>query len=132
MKTNHRSNALLVELLIVVMFFMLASTVLIQLFGAARNQSARAGLIARVTEEAQNVADRLYVAADPEEVLAALGFSGTDELWTKEDADSRTEVLLGEEEEEQGVLRRQEVRVLAADGEVLISLPSARYLEVTP
>ena len=32
MKTGNRSNALLVELLIVVMFFMLSCTVLLQVF----------------------------------------------------------------------------------------------------
>jgi hypothetical protein len=42
MKNHSHSNALLVELLIVVLFFMLASTVLLQLFTAARTQSQRA------------------------------------------------------------------------------------------
>ena len=42
MKGNHYGNALLVELLIVVLFFMLSSTVLLQLFASARNQGAKA------------------------------------------------------------------------------------------
>ena len=45
MKSGSRSNALLVELLIVVMFFMLSSTVLLQVFATARTQSDRAALM---------------------------------------------------------------------------------------
>ena len=36
MRSEHRSNALLVELLIVILFFMLAAGVLVQVFGKAR------------------------------------------------------------------------------------------------
>ena len=43
MKTGNRSNALLVELLIVVLFFMLAATVLLQVFTGASDQGTRAG-----------------------------------------------------------------------------------------
>ena len=51
MKSGNRSNALLVELLIVVMFFMLSSTVLLQVFSTARNQSRRAELMTDALEE---------------------------------------------------------------------------------
>ena len=74
MKSGSRSNALLVELLIVVMFFMLSSTVLLELYATSRNQSARAGALTQALNEAQNVADRLYTAQDADAALAEMGF----------------------------------------------------------
>ena len=62
MKKANRSNALLVELLIVVIFFMLASTVLLQVFTASSNQGKKAGAINDALVAAQNTADRLYAA----------------------------------------------------------------------
>ena len=57
MKNHSHSDALLVELLIVVLFFMLASTVLLQLFTAARTQSQRAEDLSEATLLAQNLAE---------------------------------------------------------------------------
>ena len=75
MKKANRSNALLVELLIVVIFFMLAATVLLQVFTASRNQGRIAGAINDSLVEAQNVADRLYAAeGDEAGLLQAMGF----------------------------------------------------------
>ena len=42
MKSGNHSNALLVELLIVIMFFMLAATVLLQCRFSRRRKSSRA------------------------------------------------------------------------------------------
>jgi len=130
MRTNRRSNALLVELLIVVMFFMLAFSVLLQVFAAARGQSERAGQITRALAGAQNVADRLYAAEDAEEELAAMGFAGQDGLWAREEDGLETLVSSAIEESGAGALLRAEVRVLAG-GDELVSLPLARYAEVT-
>ena len=63
-RSTNRSNALLVELLIVVMFFMLSATVLLQVFAAARNQSRQAERMIGALNTAQNVADELYAAED--------------------------------------------------------------------
>ena len=46
MRTGNGSKALLIELLIVLLFFMIAATVLLQLFSTARNMSERAELLA--------------------------------------------------------------------------------------
>ena len=46
MRTGRSSNALLVELLIVIAFFMLSATILMQVFAGARTQSDRAERIA--------------------------------------------------------------------------------------
>ena len=131
MKSNNHSNALLVELLIVVLFFMLAATVLLQVFSTARNMSARSGWITQALTEAQNVAERLYAAQAPEAELTQMGFDLRDGAWVLSGDDYSTLVTLSTEETQAGVLRRQEVRVIR-DGEELLSLPGARYMEVRP
>ena len=87
MKPKNHSNALLIELLIVVFFFMISATVLLRLFSEARSQSKKAEILAAATVQAQNVAEQLYASNDREEKLLQLGFAGQEDGWTllKED-----------------------------------------------
>ena len=63
MKRSYgHGNVLLVELLIVVAFFMLAASFLMQMFAAARKQGEDAGLLNEVLVSAQNTAELLYAA----------------------------------------------------------------------
>lgn len=127
MKSGNRSNALLVELLIVVMFFMLASTVLLQVFAAARKQSTRAELITGALAEAQNIADRLYATDDPEALLSSLGFTPQGDLWIQQEGSRQIEARISDETDESGTFRRQEIRVTSA-GETLFTLPCSRWM----
>lgn len=131
MRTNNRSNALLVELLIVVMFFMLAATVLLQLFAASRNQSVRAEKLAAAVSEAQNTAEQLYAAEDPAQTLTALGFAQDGDAWLQDADGWRTLVRCSEEPTEAGMLRRQTVEIQMGE-ETVLKLPCSRYLEVAP
>lgn len=62
MVKHNRQNTLLMEILIVVLFFALCSTVILNVFVGAHNQSARAGAQADALIAAQSLADRLYAA----------------------------------------------------------------------
>lgn len=126
MKSENRSNALLVELLIVVMFFMLTSSILIQVFAAAHNQSSRAELITSAVSQAQDIADSLYAADDPKAVLDSFGFEDKDGIQTLETEKYRIEVSITEENESAGNFRRQELRVMVGD-ETLVTLPCSRW-----
>ena len=129
-----RGNALLVELLIVVAFFMLAASFLMQMFAAARTQGEDAGLINEVLVSAQNTAEILYAAEDPEMALAEMGFVSDPDaagMWRSGSEDLVTEVQMQEEATDAGRLVTQTVRVLR-DGEQLIELPVAKYEEVRP
>ena len=129
MKSNNRSNALLVELLIVVMFFMLSATVLLQVFSTARNQSNRAGMLIEALNETQSVADRLYIARDAEAALADMGFSQQNNEWSLDKNGYTITVTASEESAPNGVMNRFEVRAVQND-EALLTLPVARYWEV--
>ncbi len=132
MKASNRSNALLVELLIVVMFFMLSATVLLEVFLTARSQSVRAGAITQALNEAQSVADRLYTAQTPDETVDALRQMGFDfdaaggSFLTREDY--RLLVNKDTEDREAGLMHRYTVSAYQED-ELLFALPVARYQE---
>lgn len=130
MKARNRSNALLLELLIVVAFFMLASTTLLQVFSAARQQSARAEQLSEAAVEAQNIADQLYAVKDGETLLKDLGFEQKDTEWKRADGEFQVTVTRSLENEEQGVLVRQTVRVADISGKTLIELPCSCWQEV--
>ena len=129
MGTGKRSNALLVELLIVVMFFMLASTVLVRVFASARLESDRSEKLALALNGAQNAADGLTAADDPDAFLASEGFSKEGGAWVLERDGLTYTVTAQDEEAPGGVMRRQRVTA-ACDGEELISLPCSVFREV--
>ena len=87
MRGKSRSNILLVEILIAVLFFMLSATVLVRVFVAARNMTVRAGVESLAMAEAQNVAEALYAAEDADQALEALGFSSYHGVWTRDKGD---------------------------------------------
>ena len=70
MREGSRSNALLIELLLVILIFMIAAAILVQVFADARLKSRTAYATNASMLEAQNIADELYAADSPEKVLA--------------------------------------------------------------
>ena len=128
MKSGNRSNALLVELLIVVMFFMLSSTVLLQVFSTARSQSALSGKLIQALNAAQDMADRLYAAEDAESALKEMGCSQEEGMWRLPGQDYDLTVSITNEEQPFGELHRYRVQAVS-NGETLVDLPAARYQE---
>ena len=128
MRKRSQGNALLVELLIVVLFFMLAATVLLRVFAAAHEQGALAQQYGDALTAAQNAADRLYAADDPEAVLGEMGFVKEDGIWKLTQETYTLEASLARETTSAGTLRRQEVRAVAGE-EALVTLPCSRYEE---
>lgn len=133
MKQNGRVNALLVELLIVVLFFMLASTTLMEIFGAAKQYSTRAGARSEALMQAQNLAETLYAADAPQDKLAELGFVQGEAGWDKAESLYHLTVTCDEEAGEAGALRRMTITAVY-NGETLFALPADRYIpgEVQP
>ena len=128
MKSGSRANTLLLELLVVILFFMFAATTLVEIFGLSRQRSRKAGEIAAAVLEAQNVAEALYDAGDPEACLRELGFTGAEGAWTLENAEYTLRVTEENEETEAGLLRTMRVDA-EVEGDEVLSLPSVRYLE---
>ncbi len=134
MKKANRSNALLVELLIVVIFFMLASMVLLQVFTASSNQGRKAGAINEALVLAQNTADRLYAAEPGDDgavqVLRDLGYKEEEDGagWKLRNGIYWLVVQLEDETMDAGIMRRATVQAFKGE-DTLFTLPVARYEE---
>lgn len=133
MKQNGRVNALLVELLIVVLMFMLASTTLMEIFGAAKENSTRAAARSEALLQTQNMAEALYACDDMPSTLDEMGFARQEVGWVM---DCGTYTLIAQytsEKTDAGVLNQT---TLTADcgGEALFTLPAVKYVpgEVQP
>ena len=139
MSGKNRSNVLLVEILIAVLFFMLSATVLVRVFATAKNLSDRSGIQTQALAEAQNVADALYAAEDIDACLDGMGFESSHGVWTREFDSFTIYVAGGETETESGVMWEGSVRAFCEprnvsddvrrQDEELFSLPCLRYRE---
>ncbi len=143
MRNNRRANTLLAELLIVILFFMLAATILVRVFSAAYNQSRRAQMLSEALAQLQNTADLVYNAQDVGEELKGLGYVLFDdpqhplvkedqEIWfyADENLDLLYMVTLEEQEKAAGQMRHAKAEAIY-EGETIITLPCSRYLEGT-
>ncbi len=133
MREGHRANALLVELLLVIFFFMLGATTLVELFAGAKHKTIQARATNVAIMEAENIADELYGSDDPEATLKDLGFTSDSGVWTLEKKEYTLTVTQSEEALEAGTLRLFKISG-TGDGKDLFTLPSTRYMpkEVSP
>ena len=133
MKEGSRANALLVELLLVIFFFMISAAILVQVFADAKLKSRTAHATNASMLEAQNIAEDLYAAEDPDAVLNAYGFTSNDGTLILEKDGYFLKVTIREHETESGVLRTYDVSGVEGD-KTLLTLPSTRFIpkEVSP
>ena len=109
MKEGGRANALLVELMIVIFFFMIASMTLVELFASSKLKSMEAKALNDSMLETQNIADELYGSENAEKTLTALGFQNENNVWTLEYDGYTIRVTHREEETESGILDTYDV-----------------------
>ena len=127
MKEGSRANALLVELLLVIFFFMISAAILVQVYADAKLKSRTAHATNFSMLEAQNVAEDLYSADDPDAVLAEYGFTANGEEWIAEKDGYLLRAVLKEEKTPSGTLRTYEISGVEGD-KTLITLPSTRFI----
>ena len=129
MVKHNRQNTLLMEILIVVLFFALCSTVILNVFVGAHNQSARAGAQADALIAAQSLAD----GESLENVLVSGFAEDEDGAWHLHCGAYDLLVTLGEAVCPAGTMETAQVTALRQE-KTLFSLPSARYVpeEVAP
>jgi len=133
MKEGSRANALLVELLLVIFFFMISAAILVQVFADAKLKSRTAHATNATMLEAQNIAEDLYATNDPDAVLNSYGFTAKDGGWVLEKDGYFLKVTFHEEETASGTLRTYDVSGIEGEN-TLLTLPSTRYIpkEVSP
>ncbi len=74
MKTG-RGNTLLVELLVVILFFALSQTIVLQVFTKAQQINHESEATHRALTQARDVAETLAVSDDAQAALAQMGFT---------------------------------------------------------
>ena len=126
MKHENRSNALLIELLIVIIFFMFVSVTLVELFQASRQKSITARSVSSAILDAQNIAEELYGASDPDGCLLEIGFVREGESWTLSRDGYILRITDHSEEYAGGILHTRTVTA-EENQQTLVSLPSVRY-----
>ena len=133
MREGSRSNALLIELLLVIFIFMIAAAILVQIFADAKLKSRTAAATNASMLEAQNIAEELYATDNPDTVLADYGFTAENGGWVLQKDGYLLKVELREEESESGTLRTYDISGIEGD-KTLLTLPSTRYIpkEVSP
>ena len=139
MRNKNRSNVLLVEILIAVLFFMLSATVLVRVFVTSRNLTVRSGVEVKALVEAQNVAEALYAAEDPEALLTEMEFGSSHGAWSRDYGDYSIYVTGETKQSGAGTLWEGAVSAFykvrmpdakRAEDEELFTLPCVRYEEV--
>lgn len=128
MKKRSASRALLLELLIVIGFFLISVSVLVPLLARARQRDERADLLVSVLTEAQNTVELLSSGRDPAEVLAELGFEKAEEpdLWIRAEGETSFQVSLSRETRPGGEFVRTSLEVFQGE-ESLLLLPCSVY-----
>ena len=133
MREGSRANALLVELLLVIFFFMVSAAILAQVFADAKLKSRTAHATNAAMLEVQNIAEDLYDADNADDVLAGYGFTKTGSGWELHEDGYLLQVTFRETETESGVLKEYDITGLEGE-KTLLTLPSTRYIpkEVAP
>ncbi len=84
---NANRNSLLTEITIVILFFALASVMLLKLFTGVFELSSHAARQTDAVIFVQDLGEKLKAASDMEKTLAANGFRKADGEWTLESED---------------------------------------------
>lgn len=132
---ESRNKVLLLEIVVVLLFFSVSAVTTLQLFAHASTLARRNALDADALVHCEDVAERLRVQADPSALLTADagwtavqttadGFSAT---WTPEGADYTLCVTGERVEQPGGSLWEMRVQALDAQGSLRVDLPVARY-----
>ena len=129
---NYKGNMLLIELVLVLIFFSLSQAVVLQAFALAQQKTADSRATNAALSMAQDVAEVVSAAERPDAALLSLRFAGEDGRYVYVDengfdlyADVQREDAAG------GVLYTVSLRAERA-GRVLFTFPAARYAEVSP
>ena len=82
---NYKGNTLLIELVIVLLFFSLSQVAIMQVFAASHQTAAQSRVTQAAMTAAQDAAERLSLESDPEAALTSMGFTLTGEQYVKSD-----------------------------------------------
>lgn len=129
MKPLRNSRALMVELMIIIVFFSLSSVIIVQLFAAANHISRESSVSTSLLQSAQSWADRIQAEDDISAFLTGNGWTYQEDGYFFSLAADGGELRVSDIRETQGISGRLVAcEVTAYIGEdSIFSLPVARY-----
>lgn len=130
---NYKGNMLLIELVIVLLFFSLSSAVLLQVFAKAQQINTNSRIANEALLAAENAAETLCASSDAKQALIALGFEKASESFytLTSDAGYRLTASLRRLTQPSGVQMMVDLQAFRGDTS-LFTLPAARYTGVNP
>ena len=125
---NYKGNMLLIELIIVLLFFSLSQLVVVRLFAAAHEKAESSRLLSGALLYCEDVAERLSGQSNPDAVLLDMGFVGGDGryVFSSEDGFDAL-VTLSRDDQAAGDLIRSEIKA-EAKSQTLFTFPMTCYL----
>ena len=128
---SGKNNMLLVELLIVLLFFALSQAIVVQVFARAQQVNHAADLQNRTLSTAQNAAEALAVSEDPAATLQQLGFTVADGAYALAvEGEYTLSASILRAAQPAGMLTTVQIEGQRAN-ETLFTLPACQYREVT-
>lgn len=131
MNKTSKPNSMLIELVIVLLFFSLSAAVILQLFFAAHNASVRASVDSSALMMAEDVAERFSVSdLTADAFLAADGWTMQDDHFTRDVTEQKRTLRFtantASEPAAAGTLETMSLTVTDGDTEI-VTLPIVRY-----
>lgn len=125
---NYKGNTLLIELIIVLLFFALSQTVVVSMFAAAHEKAERSSILSSALVYTEGVAERLSIEESPDTALTDMGFAGGDGIYVYANSEGY-DVTVTVDREDKPAGEMLCITVTASkDGEELVSLPVQQYL----
>ena len=125
---RYQGNILLIELLIVILFFSLSQVVMVRVFASAHEKSRDSVMLRHAMMACEDIAEQLSVSEEPDVTLLKLNFNGEDGSYIRcEDKGFDLYVDCHREEQEAGTLLCSTVTAQKDDKEIL-SLPVTLYV----
>ncbi len=129
---NYKGNMLLIELVIVLLFFSLSQVAVVQVFAGAQRKAADSRVLYGALMAAEDVAERLCREPEPDAALTELGFMGENGIYILcDEAGYDLYVSLHRLQQPAGQLITANLTARQGERE-LFSLPSAYYLPEAP
>ncbi|MBE5777854.1 MAG: hypothetical protein E7331_00825 [Clostridiales bacterium] len=125
---NYKGNTLLIELIIVLLFFALSQTVVVSMFAASHEKAEHSSLLSSALMYTEGVAERLSIEENPDTALLEMGYAGGDGNYAYTDPQGfDVSVSLRREEKAAGEMIYATITA-TGNGSELVSLPVQRYL----
>ena len=124
---NHKGNMLLIELVIVILFFALSQFVIVQVFAETQQRNLNTNRLNQSIVFVENIIERLCNERDPEEILLKANFIKENGIYIHTllvDVMYRAKVSI--EKQTSGELVSVELSAIQGDN-ILYTIPSVQY-----